>query len=368
MPKVLHVVSARPNFPKVAPIHRVIARRGSLEQRVVHTGQHYDPALSEVFLADLGLPPPDFALDTGSGSHAEQTARTLLGLEDLLDRFRPDLLTVVGDTNGALAAALAAAKAQVRVAHVEAGLRSFDRRMPEEVNRVVIDHLADLHLTPSPDAGANLLREGIDPSRVHHVGNVMIDTLLHCLDLATARAAPERFGLTAGGYAVSTLHRPSTVDDPVALAALLGALAGIAERLPVVLPVHPRTERTLRDPRAQAVLASAPGLRLLPPLGYLDFLSLTARARLVLTDSGGLQEETTVLGVPCLTLRENTERPITVEQGTNTVVGVDPDAVLRAAHEALDRPPPAAVRPELWDGHAAERVVDVYERELGLTR
>jgi UDP-N-acetylglucosamine 2-epimerase (non-hydrolysing) len=366
MRKVLHVVSARPNFMKVAPIHRAIARRGNLAQRIVHTGQHYGATMSDVFFADLGMPTPDIRLDVGSGSHAEQTARTMVGLERALDHECPDLLTVVGDTNGAVSAALVAAKADVRIAHVEAGLRSFDRRMPEEVNRVVVDHLADIHLTPSPDANANLMREGIDPQRVRHVGNVMIDTLLVSIDRAQKRPTLQQLGLTRNGYAVCTLHRPSNVDNPTHLLGLLEALSTIARRLPVVFPVHPRARRALDDPRARAVLDRATGLRLVPPAGYLEFLALTSQARLILTDSGGLQEESTVLGVPCLTLRENTERPITVEQGTNLIVGTDPAAITQAAMEVLDGIVKAGRIPDLWDGRAAERIADVYESELGV--
>jgi UDP-N-acetylglucosamine 2-epimerase (non-hydrolysing) len=354
MPLVLHVVGARPNFMKIAPVMRALGARGA-SQRLVHTGQHYDARMSDVFFADLDLPAPDVHLGVGSGSHAEQTARVMLAFEKaLLAGPRPDWVVVPGDVNSTLAAALVAAKEGVRVAHLEAGLRSYDRRMPEELNRVATDHLADLLLTPSPDADENLAREGIPAERIARVGNVMIDSLLAALPAARARDVPRRLGLEAGGYALVTLHRPSNVDDPAVLARLLEALATLARSLPVVFPVHPRTRARLEAP---ALAASAAALRLAEPLGYLDFLSLSAGARLVLTDSGGLQEETTALGVPCLTLRENTERPITVSEGTNQVVGTDPGRIGAAAAALLARPP-APRCPALWDGRAGERVAE----------
>ncbi|BDG09914.1 non-hydrolyzing UDP-N-acetylglucosamine 2-epimerase [Anaeromyxobacter paludicola] len=359
MPLVVHVVGTRPNFMKVAPVMRACAARG-LEQRLVHTGQHYDARMSDVFFEDLGLPPPDLHLGVGSGSHAAMTARCMLAFEEALGRLPPpDWVVVPGDVNSTLAAALVAVKAGIRVAHLEAGLRSFDRTMPEELNRVATDHLADLLLTPSPDADRNLAREGIPAARVARVGNVMIDSLLASLPAARAREVPERLGLARGGYAVLTLHRPSNVDDPAVLARLLSALARVAARVPVVFPVHPRTRARLEVP-GLAGLAGA--LRLVEPQGYLDFLSLTSGAALLLTDSGGLQEEATGLGVPCLTLRENTERPITVDEGTNTVVGTDPVAIVREAEAALDGRGKRGRRPELWDGRAAERVVDALLR------
>ncbi len=353
MPLVVHVVGTRPNFMKVAPVLRACAARG-FEQRLVHTGQHYDPLMSDVFFRDLGLPEPDVHLGVGSGTHAAMTARCMLAFEEALGRLpRPDWVVVPGDVNSTLAAALVAVKAGVRVAHLEAGLRSFDRTMPEELNRVATDHLADLLLTPSADADENLAREGIPAARVARVGNVMIDSLLASLPAARARGVPERLGLTPGRYAVLTLHRPSNVDDPATLGRLLTALARIAERVPVIFPVHPRTRGRLSE---RAVAPRAAALRLVEPMGYLEFLSLTSRAGLILTDSGGLQEESTALGVPCLTLRENTERPITVAEGTNVVVGTDPERILPEAAAALEGRGKRGRRPELWDGHAAERV------------
>ena len=349
------IVGARPNFMKAAPIHRAFERAG-VAHALVHTGQHYDEAMSKVFFGELGMPRPAVDLGVGSGTHAQQTAAVLVGLERFFTDHRPDAVIVVGDVNSTMAATLVTAKMGVFSAHVEAGLRSRDWDMPEEVNRVVTDALADLLLTPSHDADRNLLAEGCAPDTIVCVGNVMIDTLHEHLPRARALDVPERLGVTPGGYAVLTLHRPSNVDDPVTLRHLVGAVARVAERVPVVFPVHPRTRQ--RAAAAGVELARLAGLVVTDPLGYLEFLSLTSRARLVLTDSGGLQEESTVLGIPCLTLRENTERPITIEQGTNVLVGTDPATIVRAALEALERRPGAAHRvPELWDGRAAERIV-----------
>ncbi len=361
---VLHVVGARPNFMKVAPLLEALRRRG-MAQRLVHTGQHFDEKMSGVFFSELGLPRPDEDLGVGSGSHGEQTGRVMIAFERcLLDRApRPDLVVVPGDVNSTLAAGLVAAKLGIPVAHLEAGLRSFDRAMPEELNRVAVDHLSDLLLTPSPDADENLAREGIPASRIARVGNLMIDTLRVHLAAARARRVPEALGLAPGGYAVVTLHRPSNVDEPAVLGRLLGALAEVAAALPVVFPVHPRTRARIA---AAGLEREAAALRLVEPLGYLEFLSLTSAARLVLTDSGGLQEESTALGIPCLTLRENTERPITVTEGTNEVVGTDPERILRAARRALDAAPPQGRVPALWDGRAGERAADAVCAFLGI--
>jgi UDP-N-acetylglucosamine 2-epimerase (non-hydrolysing) len=340
---------------KVAPLMAALARRGAT-QALVHTGQHFDERMSGVFFEELGLPRPDVDLGVGSGSHGEQTGRIMIAFEGALARLpRPDAVVVPGDVNSTVAAALVAAKLRIPVAHLEAGLRSRDRTMPEELNRIVTDHLSDLLLTPSADADANLAAEGIPAARVARVGNLMIDTLLDHLPRARALGVPGRLGLAPGGYAVVTLHRPSNVDDGAALGGLLGALARLARELPVVFPVHPRTRARLAAPD---LAAAARALRLEEPLGYLDFLSLTSAARLVLTDSGGLQEETTALGVPCLTLRENTERPITVSEGTNQVVGTDPARIVDAALRALAGGGTAPRRPELWDGRAGERAAE----------
>ncbi len=365
MKKVLHIVGARPNFMKAAPIHKAIAERGRLVQVLVHTGQHYDVKMSDIFFTDLGMASPDVCLGIGSGSHAEQTARTMIELEKVFLRERPDLVSVVGDVNSTLAGALVASKMGIRISHVEAGLRSFDPRMPEEINRIVTDRLADLLLTPSPDADANLLKEGVDPSRIHLVGNVMIDTLLASKARAEKLSTLAELGLTPGAYAVCTLHRASNVDDPEVLGGLLSSLAHVSTRVPVVFPVHPRTRKMLADHGLGTMLERAPGLRLVEPMGYLEFLALTSQARLILTDSGGLQEESTALGVPCLTLRENTERPITVEQGTNLVVGTDPVRIREEADRALDGNGKKGRVPALWDGRTAERIAALYERVLG---
>jgi UDP-N-acetylglucosamine 2-epimerase (non-hydrolysing) len=364
MRSVLHVVGARPNFMKIAPLMAALARRG-VPQRLVHTGQHFDEKMSGVFFEELGLPRPDADLGVGSGAHGEQTGRVLVAFERyLLDAAPlPSLVVVPGDVNSTVAAALAAAKLHVPVAHLEAGLRSFDRAMPEELNRVVTDHLSDLLLTPSPDADENLRREGISGPGVRLVGNLMIDTLRAHLPRARALDVPRALGLAPAAYAVVTLHRPSNVDDPGTLLRVLGALARVARELPVVFPVHPRTRARLGgDPRLAA--AAAP-LRLVDPQGYLEFLSLTSAAKLVLTDSGGLQEESTALGVPCLTLREGTERPITVTEGTNEVVGTDPERIVSAALRALHEPRPARC-PALWDGAAGERAAEAVVEFLHL--
>lgn len=344
---LLHVVGARPNFAKAASVIAACTARG-LTQRLVHTGQHYDANMSQTFLEELGLPEPDVNLGVGSGSHAQQTAAIMVALESLFVREPPGLVIVYGDVNSTLAAALVCAKLCLPVAHVEAGLRSFDRSMPEEVNRVLTDQVATLLFTPSEEADANLAREGIEATRIHRVGNVMIDTLARLLPTALAR--PARF---TGRYALMTLHRPSNVDDPQHLASVFEALGRIAERVPVVFPVHPRT-------RARLGAHSVPhGVLLVEPLGYLDFVRAEKEAALVITDSGGVQEETTWLGVPCLTLRETTERPITVTLGTNAVVGTDPRRLVQEAAAILDRPrkPPRSV--PLWDGQAGARIADI---------
>jgi UDP-N-acetylglucosamine 2-epimerase (non-hydrolysing) len=351
MPRIICVAGARPNFMKVKPVMDALEARGA-DVVLVHTGQHYDAAMNDVFFADLGLRPPDRHLGTGSGSHAEQTARVMTAFEPLVDELAPDAVVVVGDVTSTLACALVAAKAGVLVAHVEAGLRSRDWSMPEEVNRLVTDRLSDLLFAPSPDGVDNLRAEGYHADQIHLAGNVMIDTLYANLDRALASDVLHRHGLTPGGYALATLHRPANVDDPDVLSGLLRAFGEVARELPVVLPVHPRTAARLES-------AGIPeGLRLVPPAGYLDFIALQASARLVLTDSGGIQEETTALGVPCLTTRDSTERPITLTEGTNVLVGRDPERIVAAAREVLESPP-AKRAPALWDGHAGERIADV---------
>ncbi|MEA2358133.1 MAG: hypothetical protein QOI62_1393 [Solirubrobacteraceae bacterium] len=353
--KVLSVVGTRPNFMKTAPIvAELSARSDEFAHVLVHTGQHYDHAMSRIFFEELGVGEPDHMLGIGSGSHAQQTARVMEGLEPVLLDEEPDVVLVPGDVNSTMAAALVASKLRIPVGHVEAGLRSFDRTMPEEINRVVADSVSDLLFTHSPEARDHLLREGRDEAAIHYVGNTMIDTLVAMrehLDSAAARRAHE---LRERDYVVVTLHRPALVDGPL-LADAIAALARVAATLPVVFPVHPRTRAAI-----EALGLDVPsGLRLLEPLGYVDFLSLVASAAGVLTDSGGIQEETTYLGVPCFTLRDNTERPVTVELGTNVLLGLDPrriDEVPRLIEAAATR---RAQVPPLWDGHAARRIVDV---------
>lgn len=364
--RVVLVAGARPNFIKVAPILRAMARhRDDFDPYLVHTGQHYDREMAGIFFDDLDLPQPDVELGVGQGSPTEQIARIMLGLAPILTSLQPDWMLVVGDVNSTLGASLAAAKGNVPLAHVEAGLRSFDRRMPEEINRVVVDQLADLLLTPSPDANENLRREGIPEERILEDGNVMIDSLRAVLlEGPTCREGaatlPPRVE-NGSPYGVVTLHRAANVDDPARLSSLLAALGELARRLPLLFPIHPRTAARL----AEAGLALPDGIEALPPLGYRDFLDLWSKAALVLTDSGGLQEETTALGVPCLTLRETTERPVTVEFGTNRLVGTDPARILAAAGEVLEAAIPGhtpgnvlvPARLPLWDGHASERIL-----------
>lgn len=353
------LVGARPNFIKMASIYRAVQESGMFAPRLIHTGQHYSPEMSDVFFQELGIPFPDFNLGVGPGSQAQQTAEAMIRLEPVLESSRPRALIVVGDVNSTVAGALVAAKMGVAVAHVEAGLRSFDRRMPEEINRVVTDSISDFLFVSEPSGVENLLREGVSRERIFFTGNVMIDTLLRFRDRAIETRAVERLGLPQGGYAVVTLHRPSNVDDPRTLAGLGEILEKLAARIPVVFPIHPRTRA-----RMDAASLALPGVLLIPPQSYLEFLCLLAGARLVLTDSGGIQEETTILGVPCLTLRDNTERPVTIRQGTNRLVGNDPQAILRAAGEVLDRPMSPTPPPELWDGKAARRIVDVLIEQL----
>jgi UDP-N-acetylglucosamine 2-epimerase (non-hydrolysing) len=353
------VVGARPNFMKMAPILEEIASRPRLRARLIHTGQHYSPEMSSTFFDELGMPQPDVHLNCGGGSQSAQTAAMLERLEPEFSANRPDLVLVAGDVNSTMAAALVAAKLGIPVAHVEAGLRSFDRRMPEEINRLVTDALSDYLFASERSGVRNLEAEGVPQSRIFFVGNVMIDTLLKCRARAEATPILERLGLRRGEYAVVTLHRPSNVDDPCQLGALVRMVREIAERLPVVFPLHPRTRQ-----RMEAAGIDAGGLIVTPPLGYLEFLHLNSAARLVLTDSGGVQEETTILRVPCLTLRENTERPATIEQGTNRLAGIDPERILAATLETLDAPPATAHAPELWDGCASRRIVDVLSEKL----
>ena len=348
---------------KVASVMRAAAADPRVDQVLVHTGQNYDAAMNDVFFADLGLPAPNHYLNVGSASQAEQTAKVMLAFEGVLKKERPDRVVVVGDVNSTLAATLVAVKEGVPVDHVEAGLRAFDRRMPEEINRIVTDSIADGLYTHSPEAREHLLREGRDESQIHFVGNVMVDALDAHLAAARGRHALEADGLVPKGYAVLTLHRPSNVDEPATLERLLAILGDVAEQMPVIFPVHPRTHARLEAARKEGMRVPA-GLKLTPPKGYLDFVQLLDGAKLVLTDSGGVQEETTALGVPCLTLRENTERPITCEVGSNVLVGRDRDKVRRELARVLAGEFPTGKRPPLWGGKAAERIVEVWARAM----
>lgn len=354
--RIVYVVGTRPNFVKTAPV--IGALRARLPQgrhAIVHTGQHYDRLMSEVFLEELGVPAPDHMLEVGSGSHAQQTARVMERLEPVLEEERPDLVMVPGDVNSTLAAALTAAKMQIPVAHIESGLRSFDRTMPEELNRIVADQLSAHLFLHSTDAIANLRAEGIGEERLHMVGNTMIDTLVALEGRFRSVGTAQRLGVEPGKFVLVTLHRPALVDGPL-LPETIERLVALAREMPVVFPVHPRTRAAM-----EAIDSEHPGLLLSEPLGYLDFLSLLADSRAVLTDSGGIQEETTYLGIPCFTLRDNTERPITISAGTNTLLGLDPAAIAGVPAALAERPTKPSEPPPLWDGRAAERIADVVE-------
>jgi len=360
MLKVINVVGARPNFMKVAPIAAAMKRRSSeFQSFLVHTGQHYDPRMSDAFFSDLDMPEPDIYLGVGSGSHAVQTAAVMQAFEPILLKEKPDWVLVVGDVNSTLACALVGAKLGIRVAHVEAGLRSRDRTMPEEINRLLTDQIADLLLTPSRDGDANLLAEGVPEERIRFVGNVMIDSLLGNLERARKSSTLADLNLSGKEYALLTLHRPSNVDQKDDFEGILDSLTEIARHVPIVFPAHPRTRKMIDELGLSEKVEKA-DLRVIEPVGYLGFVQLLEHARLVLTDSGGIQEETTVLGVPCITLRENTERPITVEVGTNIIAGTNPSRIVEAARQALENSTAKSpIRiPELWDGHTAERILD----------
>ena len=348
---VCNVVGARPNFMKIAPIVESLKALG-VPQFLTHTGQHYDHNMSQVFFDELGMPQPDIYLGVGSDSHARQTAAIMTAFEDICLERKPDLLMVSGDVNSTIATALVASKLDIKVAHVEAGLRSFDRAMPEEINRVLTDHISDLLFTTEASGGVNLRAEGVSDEAIHFVGNCMVDTLLKHIDHALERRPWDTQGLTPKSYALLTLHRPSNVDDEDTLRALITTLNAIAERVPILFPAHPRTRGRLETWN----ISVSARLRLIDPLPYLDFLGLMAKARFVLTDSGGIQEETTTLNVPCLTLRWNTERPSTIEEGTNRLVGVDDEQIRQGVDDILSGNWKKGARPQLWDGRASERI------------
>ena len=355
--KIVAVVGARPNFMKIAPLMWELNRRPGVQTCLVHTGQHYDHKMSHLFFEELRIPRPDVNLDVGSGSHAVQTAEVMKRFEPVVLQEKPDVVLVVGDVNSTVACTLTAVKLGVPVGHVEAGLRSFDRGMPEEINRLVTDVISHWLFASEQSGVDNLRREGIPEERIHLVGNVMIDTLLASRALSERSTILEDLGLAGKDYAVLTLHRPANVDNPAVLAGLFKAIGRLGTELPIIFPVHPRSRGSLSG------MGETPGLRMIDPLGYLDFMKLLSRSRMALTDSGGVQEETTVLGVPCLTLRENTERPSTIDQGTNCLVGLNPEKIIAAGLDVLAKPAiTEGRRPDLWDGHAAVRIVDILTR------
>ena len=363
MKKIFNIVGARPNFMKIAPIIEEMNKHNNFKSVLVHTGQHYDQKMSKVFFENLGIPKPDFDLGIGSGTHAEQTAGVMVAFEKLCEKEHPDLVLVVGDVNSTLACSVVAAKLCIPVAHVEAGLRSGDRTMPEEVNRIVTDALSDILFTTSKDADENLAKEGVAKEKIYFVGNVMIDTLLKHKEKAQHSSILKTLNLIKNGHAqpfgLITLHRPSNVDSPETLKGLLEALAEIQKRIPIIFPMHPRTRKQITLFGMEEMIKSMTNLQVIDPLGYLDFLAVVSNAKLVLTDSGGLQEETTVLGVPCFTLRENTERPITIWEGTSTLVGTDKEKIVQEVFAALETGGKQGKMPVYWDGKAAERIVAV---------
>jgi UDP-N-acetylglucosamine 2-epimerase (non-hydrolysing) len=369
--KILSVVGARPNFMKIAPLIREIRQHRDMQSCLVHTGQHYDVKMAGAFFEDLQIPVPDVCLEVGSGSHAVQTAEVMKRLEPVLEKERPDMVLVVGDVNSTMAAALTAVKLHIPVAHVEAGLRSFDRAMPEEINRVVTDGISELLFVTEESGVRNLESEGVGKDKIFFVGNVMIDSLEASRKLWTNSDVLDRLQLKKGHYGVVTLHRPSNVDNAVILSGLVAALAEVARAFPIIFPIHPRTRKVLEsmeDCKAMVAFdAGVPGrngVLCLDPIGYLDFMCLVANAKLVLTDSGGIQEETTVLGIPCLTLRDNTERPVTVTHGTNRVIGSSPDRVISEAIKVVESARRAPAAPPLWDGHASERIVAIIRERI----
>ncbi len=369
--KIINIVGARPNFMKIAPIIKAMRKHPTIQPLLVHTGQHYDSSMAGRFFEDLEIPRPDVSLEVGSGTHAVQTAEVMKRLEPVLEKEKPDLVLVVGDVNSTMAAALTAAKLRIKVAHVEAGLRSFDRGMPEEINRIVTDAISDFLFVTEESGEKHLLAEGIPKEKIFFVGNVMIDSLESSRRLWATSTILERLHLNKAQYGVVTLHRPSNVDHLKTLEGLVEALCTVAQRCPLVFPVHPRTIGALKSLerfRGSLHFGDGPtpttGIRCMDPVGYLDFMALVAGARIVLTDSGGLQEETTVLGIPCLTLRENTERPVTVTHGTNRVIGASPAKIVSEAAKVLDTPLQPPVPPPLWDGQAAGRIVSILLKQM----
>ncbi len=364
MIKIINVVGARPNFMKIAPIQREMAKYDNIQPVLVHTGQHYDERMSKLFFDDLQLPKPDIYLDVRSGSHAVQTAKVMMAFEEVLKQEKPDLVIVVGDVNSTAACSMVAAKMETKIAHVEAGLRSFDRTMPEEINRLVTDVLSDFLFVTEKSGLENLKREGIDDSKVHFVGHVMIDSLIYFEPMAEKSTVLQDLQLEPQNYGLITLHRPSNVDHKENFLKLLNAFEHIEKQIPLIFPIHPRSQKMIDQFGLRDKVEKMKNLRLLEPLGYLDFMKLLHNAKLVLTDSGGIQEETTYLGIPCITMRENTERPITVEIGSNVLVGTDTERIIAEAQKVLDGNAKKGQIPELWDGKAAERIVRILNEKL----
>ncbi|MBN2001095.1 UDP-N-acetylglucosamine 2-epimerase (non-hydrolyzing) [candidate division KSB1 bacterium] len=364
MIRIVNIVGARPNFMKIAPIHRRMLKRSEFSAKLIHTGQHYDEKMSKTFFEELGMPEPDIYLGIGSGSHAVQTAGVMIELEKILSKEKPDLVLVVGDVNSTLAAAIVASKLHVKVGHVEAGLRSFDRSMPEEINRILTDSISEMLFVTEQSGLDNLANEGKDDNQVFFVGNVMIDSLVEHLEKAQDSTILQDLGLQPRNYVAMTLHRPSNVDHKESLGRILQVIHKIQQELAVVLPIHPRTRKMIEHFGFQDDVAQMKGLHLLDPMGYLDFLRLMSQSRVVLTDSGGIQEETTYLGIPCITLRENTERPVTITLGTNQLVGTQPEQLIKAFDAALHGQPKDHQVPPLWDGKASERIIDILQSQL----
>ena len=357
--KVLNIVGARPNFMKIAPIHRLMQASKKIDPVLLHTGQHYDQKMSKVFFDDLEMPEPQIYLGIGSGSHAEQTGKIMMELEQVMIDLQPDLILVVGDVNSTLAASLVASKLHIPVAHVEAGLRSFDRTMPEEINRIVTDSIADMLFVTEKSGEQNLLAEGVSKDKIHFVGNVMIDSLLHFQEKARNSKILEQLNLECRSYALVTLHRPSNVDSPDSMSKILKAFEQIEKKIKIVFPIHPRTKKMIEQLELGERISSNQNFIMVDPLGYLDFLHLMESAAFLLTDSGGIQEETTVLGIPCITMRENTERPVTVDLGTNVIVGMDTEKIISESFKVLSGTFKKGQIPPLWDGNAAGRIVDL---------
>ena len=363
MNPIILVVGARPNFMKIAPIQKELDSRG-IPNILLHTGQHYDDNMSKVFFDDLKMKKPDIYLGIGSGSHATQTAKVMVEFEQVCSQYNPSMVVVVGDVNSTLACSLVSAKLNIKCAHVEAGLRSFDREMPEEINRIVTDSICDILLTPSDDGDENLLNEGVDESKIHMVGNVMIDSLLNNLDVAKNLDVLTKYGISKD-YVLVTLHRPSNVDEKSVFSDIISALEELSGDVEFVFPMHPRTKKMAEKFQLYGRIESISGMKITEPAGYLEFISLMSKSKLVLTDSGGLQEETTALGIPCLTIRENTERPVTITQGTNQLVGTDRERIVQSGKEALQGDGKAGQIPKFWDGKTSARIVDVLLQTIG---